>query len=354
VARAKKQHYVSQSYLKRFTDDNERLWVFDKSIKQSFRTHVKNVASETGFYDITQETADEDADRQFVEKTLSKIESVFPTVIDDLLRSIDEEQSLDPNWKEAIAIMLYIQLFRTREARELLIGMAESTDQSLQDLIAKAKIPESSKVEFPVQFDREKAPLEQAHLMFNRELLDETVQLLNNEYAWTVGVNHMKQPLYTSDNPVVKDGDPENLPFFSEIAFPLTPKHILILGYKTVLRDSANLDCRVVPLNIKNVTFYNSLQVFQCYRHIYCPRKTFSFARQICNKYPEWCRRDRPRMRKLLFYKNIESTSDNILSDSIVIMDTPLHPNTEFSPSPYISIKKSPGKWKLDREGSSD
>jgi hypothetical protein len=52
----KKQHYVPQVYLRRFTVDGERLYVFDKLQQDPMRrirlSNVQNVAHENNFYDI--------------------------------------------------------------------------------------------------------------------------------------------------------------------------------------------------------------------------------------------------------------------------------------------------------------
>jgi len=45
---AKIQHYVPQFLLKQFTSGKKpQVWVFDKTTGKKFKSHVKNVASET-------------------------------------------------------------------------------------------------------------------------------------------------------------------------------------------------------------------------------------------------------------------------------------------------------------------
>ena len=48
---AKIQHYVPQFLLKQFSSGKKpQVWVFDKTTGKKFKSHVKNVASEQGFY----------------------------------------------------------------------------------------------------------------------------------------------------------------------------------------------------------------------------------------------------------------------------------------------------------------
>jgi uncharacterized protein DUF4238 len=52
----KRQHYVPQSYLRRFADENDRIWTFDKVTKKSFLSNVSGVACRPYFYDFDEES----------------------------------------------------------------------------------------------------------------------------------------------------------------------------------------------------------------------------------------------------------------------------------------------------------
>ncbi len=72
LAAKKRQHYVQQSYLDRFTDDNGQVWAYSKTDAKRFRTRPGNVAAETYFYDLP---GDEQPleDRQIFENTSSPL-----------------------------------------------------------------------------------------------------------------------------------------------------------------------------------------------------------------------------------------------------------------------------------------
>ena len=81
--KTKNQHYVPRVYLKRFTDSNGQIHVFNIETQQSFRTSVENVGTERHFYDIPEtilENPGPSYDEQAIEKFLSDIESVTASI----------------------------------------------------------------------------------------------------------------------------------------------------------------------------------------------------------------------------------------------------------------------------------
>ena len=75
----KKQHYVPQLHLERFTTDGERLYVYDKFSKKTFISNKRDVAEENFFYNIpreliTQELADQGIHPKIYEDMLSNLE----------------------------------------------------------------------------------------------------------------------------------------------------------------------------------------------------------------------------------------------------------------------------------------
>jgi len=303
MPKAKKQHYVPQFYLKRFTQDGKQLFVFDKFARTTFKSNISNVASERYFYDIPHGIAAEDVDPQSVEKVLSNIEADFSNVIEDVLRTADGRERIDCDQKLAMAFFITIQILRTQEFRSLYTELVEKGAKAVLDKIVQVKMSDVSPDEYRVQFNQKTASLEQAKFMFNPAILNGLVQVLNN-HIWIVGTNETTQPLYTSDSPVVKRAHKKH-PFVScsglasegiEIAFPITPKHVLILCERTLFRHYAKWDCKSMSLDADNVTYYNCLQVFQSYRQLYCPSNEFSLAEGICNEHPEVCTPDRTRI----------------------------------------------------------
>ena len=86
----KQQHYVPRVYLRRFTIDGERLYVYDK-IKDEIRgpENIKNVAQERFFYDLPVDTIPSNLDPQAEEKALSELEGQFHIAIEAALRVVE-------------------------------------------------------------------------------------------------------------------------------------------------------------------------------------------------------------------------------------------------------------------------
>lgn len=78
----KNQHYVPQSYLRYFANSKEQLWVYDTKDKKSFKTSIRNIASERFFYDI-EELDKTTGKEQFIEKELfaQTIEPAFESLL---------------------------------------------------------------------------------------------------------------------------------------------------------------------------------------------------------------------------------------------------------------------------------
>jgi hypothetical protein len=316
----KKQHFVPQFYLRKFADSNSQLFVFDKFTKQPFKANVSNVASESRFYDFHQDIQkefqekvargeailEEDAeiiqkalDPQLVEKELANIEGDFVNVLDEMLETIDKTKGIDPEHKLITAYFMAVQILRTPEFRRTLIELQEQTMAMMLEKWYDQHVAENN---LYIKFDERYASLEHAQFLFSPRLRESIFQTLS-EHIWIVGINRTTQPLYTSDTPVVKKAHIKD-PYKSyaglgslgiEIAFPISPKYVLILCERTAFLHYGPRECGSLSLNLDNITHYNSLQVLQSYRQVYCSSQKFGLAEQICNEHPEVCTPNRKR-----------------------------------------------------------
>lgn len=99
MADYKKRHYVPQSYLRRFTQDEEHLFVFDKISKQVRPAHVKDIAEQRYFNRIPaeaipQEMLDQGIDVDMAEKKLSRIESEYNAEVARIIAATAQEDSV--------------------------------------------------------------------------------------------------------------------------------------------------------------------------------------------------------------------------------------------------------------------
>jgi len=308
----KNQHYVPQFYLKLFTNSRDQLYVFDKFNRRSYLTHVRNAASEGYFYEfphsgqsssqnarsdadfeITFKGLDETINPHIVEVTLSELEGGYAKVFTGLLETIEKRGQMDQEQRIALAHFITIQLLRTPETR-----------RTIAELVEKG-IPEALGFDKTIEFNPRHMPIEHALHMFNPATQRRMMEVLVS-HIWMIGINETDLPLYTSDEPVAKDA--HRGPGYGgigslgiEIILPLTPKYALILYDSRDYHLLTNLDGTYTSLDKDNILHYNSLQVLQSYRHVYCSSGDLAFAAEVCAENPEICEPERTRLNMQVF-----------------------------------------------------
>lgn len=261
MSKVKKEHLVPESYLKRFTYNGSQLFVFDKFTKRPFPANINDIAAESYFYDIPPEFVTGKVKQQITEEILSDIETSFSNVSHGIIEAIENNGSITANQKGAMSYFLTVQILRTRKIRNLL----------------------------QVVLNEKMAKLKQAELMFNPAKHNHIIKFFKN-HIWIIGINKTRQSFYTSDNPVVRrphlNHPARSFTGFDsqgiEIAFPLSSRCIILMFEKTFFKHFIGLDCKSIPLLKEHVIEYNSLQVIQCNRQIYCMSNDFRIAEQIC------------------------------------------------------------------------
>ncbi|MFS0672605.1 DUF4238 domain-containing protein [Ornithinibacillus sp. 179-J 7C1 HS] len=325
MGKVKNQHYVPRSYLKYFANEKGQLWVYDKETDAVFPSNITNVASQKYFYDIPFDeifqVISED-EKKKLEEELSKlgfdtkqggyktieqgIEEFFSTEIEgpykSLLENIRSRYVLKPNplFSEALTVeerhplSLFIayQIVRSKEFREGLIETQKGALQAMVDRLAKMQDKDYEYGSMTVEKEHEFPSVEHAQFILGDFPIMLAQSLVN--HCWIVGVNKTTMPFYTSDNPVVKVAHKRH-PIMSyegynsegiEIALPISQKHILIMYERTYHKNYLELENSFVPMkDVQNVIYYNSLQVYQSYRQIYCHDKRFHLIEKMKRKY---------------------------------------------------------------------
>ncbi len=301
----KKQHYVPQFYLNEFADAAHQLYVFDKFERRSYRTQVSNIANERYFYDFPQDDdsnsdgiSDADLqisykykgdipDAQVIEDTFSALEGDYSKAFRDIQQTIAERKPLSFKQKYILSHFIAVQYRRTPEHRRLLMEASEKIVVTLW----KKTHPDLPPIR--VKFNPKFASLAQVVDMFDPVANTELIQVLMS-HIWMIGLNESDAPLYTSDQPVVKMSRRELQGFGSlgiQITLPLTAKNILLLCDRMEFLPLvfAGYEDSYLPLDSEDVKHYNSLQVLDSYRQIYCPVGGFLFAAEFCAEHPAVC-----------------------------------------------------------------
>ena len=300
-----RQHFVPQFYLRNFTNPKGGFFCFDKVEQRRFPANVRNVAHEHFFYGIDPSLFPPEAvppnSYQVIEQTLSQLEGHFSAAIRELLLK-GEGEGISLEQRPILSHFIVLQLLRTREFRNTLRELQTKVAQDIGQRLVHLKEGQG-RYRVKVEFDDSTWPLEQAKLMFDPAKTRELIRILNN-HIWHVGVNETEFPFYTSDNPIVRQAHIDH-PFLGgiglqspgvEIAVPLSPRIILILCHRGTFKRNEIYEGKPIQLVADNITHYNSLQVGQSNRYIYCSNDNFALVEQMCMDEPDLCRPDRTRI----------------------------------------------------------
>lgn len=303
MQRVKKQHYVPRLYLRRFTYDGSRLFVYDTFSGRSYGTNIADAASANYFNDAPLDPeSSQPGDRdplQKLEHYLVQVEGAAATALDLLIRGIEQNSRIDPSSRPDVARFLAAQVLRTQEAR---VGAAQIWERLKEALHGEQLAP--SFEEWLARGDRpDGAAITQSHLLLDSMNVQTIAEILL-EHIWLIGLNNTGAPLWTSDHPVVRKAhfhDPLVGSFGLaspgiEIDFPLSPTMVLILAERTFHQALTIHDGRTMTLIPDNVVYLNSQQAVQCYQFVYAPTNDFTLVDELRQQRPELFRPDRNRV----------------------------------------------------------
>ncbi|MBL8045378.1 MAG: DUF4238 domain-containing protein [Anaerolineales bacterium] len=290
MSRTKNEHYVPQSYLARFTDDGEHLYVYDKSTKRKFRSHIRNIAAENLFYDQPNKPT------QYLEKTFANtVDQLYPQLVDSLLETVvDKGLSITKSQKELLALYLALQSTRTRWYRNLIIKTLKTLETAFQDLATHSRKkntelkPSGLLKQILTQDTEELAKSEHIASIVDSKTINQRIMIFMR-HIWVFGINQTMIPFYASDNPVAvwahKQDTTRSFSGFRsegiEIAFPLTSSYILSLFERTYHSQLIPLDGKSIFLPDSNlVNHLNSMQVVNSHRWIYSAQKGFNIIEE--------------------------------------------------------------------------
>lgn len=319
---AKIQHYVPQFVLKNFSSGKKpQVFVYDKHTRKTFKSHVKNVASENGFYDLNFEGRD-----LTIEPALSDIESNAAP----LLKKITKEESLawlSPEERSFLSYFFAIQFVRTKQHRI----MWENLTEGLVGALRTKGLNQEDLEGYSVQTEEE---IKFAGIQ--SVLKSDEYAVHFHDKCWILLKTTKENPFYISDNPICF----QNMNDFGfrgniglsvkgiEIYFPINSNLAIAMycksieeeirsGYKIYqkllfsnpilaaqqIKDPVGLEQivagitegKVVPSKPENVININSLQVRYSSRFVFSTENKFSLVEEMLRDNPEL--KDGPRMK---------------------------------------------------------
>ncbi len=301
--RARTQHYVSQFYLRGFTNAGGRMYCYDKLAERSHPTSTQAAGQEPYFYEIPPGSFEEavNVPLNVVEKALSVFERYWAPLHAALIESAGKGR-ISATLTVEYAPFLVMQWMRTRTYRDTMREIAQKSMQSLADDLVELNFPGEKKPKVRIG-DRGMAAMH-FQKIFDHEAVDRLSDELGRHY-WVVGINNTEHVLCTSDHPVVRRGNQTqggwtlvgiNDPGI-EFAFPLDSRHLLLILERTHFADWRKHDNRSIELSAEQVRDYNGLQVMRSSQRVFCAADDFDLAREVCIAHPEIRDPNRPRVR---------------------------------------------------------
>lgn len=270
----KLHHYVPQFYLRRFSNESGRLWVWDRDQDRTFAVKPNRVAAETNFYRLD-EFAEAGHDPLTMEKQFSYLEGEVALITDQWLgwlRQLGPEEKIevpDVN-RELVSLFIALQFLRTADTRDILAIHGEL-------------------------FERKPLSVEQKRYLHMQMLWDE--QLFRGladriqGATWLFGRNTTGTPFITSDNPVAFRTGNNAMWLKASIfsagtysVYPLAPDIVMYCHPKEPPWDKLGCFDRCVSPVIfteEMIESENTGQVFMASRFVFCSRNSFDLERQF-------------------------------------------------------------------------
>jgi len=273
----KKQHYVPQFYLKKFrVNQNEpaesgtQIWCYDKKQRKSYRSGIREIVQQVGFYDYTNPATGETVS---IEKNLSQLESKFKVVLDRVLSA--RQLPTDYRARRDLARFIAYQSFRTLGTRELLrqIGTIEAQ-----------LFGEDPSCFPPLQANE----LALSHIRVIGEFSESLIPMLL-EKKWVLLYNRSTSSLWLSDSPVTLRNrhifpGRGNLGFGVpgvEVYIPLSPRLTLLLCDKEErMSETGGF------MDTAQIDFLNRLQGFYARRFVLSCDPDFGALGEMLEAFP--------------------------------------------------------------------
>ncbi len=231
----KRQHYVPECLLKRFTiSGTDTIWFYDKKLQKSGCAAVHSIASKQGFYDLTV-----DGVLFSLEAGFSEIEGQANAIVGEII----DRKAI--NWlsdhdRKTIADYLVIQMQRTTAHQTKIHRIFKQLDSMLR---AKGIDPSSQIKGY------EPPTKERINKLFLRQLSDNRISsdhFFNKD--WTLFETDTDFPFFTSDHPLAvqntmsyfsgkKHGNLGLASPYVEFYFPISPTLCLGFYAKEYSRD---------------------------------------------------------------------------------------------------------------------
>jgi len=299
------QHYVPQLLLRGFaTPKRRQVYVFDKQIEKVFRSSVRNLACERGFYDL-----EDEGDPKRLDRWLGRLEEYTAPIIKSIRgrRSLDHLHPAERKW---IASFIAVQQVRTRRHRESRGDLNRQMADALREMGADPSKVENFRELTEAEVRRDSiADMPPTAFTLLPHLLNKAWILLSAAPGRTFWVGDHPVVLANNLNPgdglrgtlgLAVRGIEVYLPISSELTLgclcPTVPAMFAAVNAQVIQpvlrkgRADEFLDAftgrATLQLDAENVKYHNSLQVIGAERFIFSLHDEFDMAREMLASHP--------------------------------------------------------------------
>lgn len=274
MSKPKHHHFVPRFYLRKFTDSNGLLWIFDKLKNTIFSTTPEHIAGQNQFYKL-EELSQNGIDPLEMEYQFSNLENETSNIINDWFRQFENRNTLiipEIN-RDIISLYVVTQLLRTSEARKQIVEFSKLVTDN-----------------YDVEEDQKYL---HAGILWDDEFINLMKEKIK-DCIWMFGKNTSEKDFCISDHPIlVKNQDstlwelgPRIFDKGMYVVFPLSPKLIMYCKDREVWGQLKLFENSITPIefNTEMVDHENSGQIAMSDRFIIANKNDFDFTKEFLDE----------------------------------------------------------------------
>lgn len=306
MSQNRKQHYIPQCYLKKFSDNSKSVWAYDKELGTILQPSISNICCGKNLYTITEEFVNENISKGNGITKLLFEKDFFANKYEPLylqyLNMLEDEaencigkgvstMSLTDEDRLVFANLIAIQFLRLPQIKDFDVNLFNGITPKMLRLFTQGLAKETNnpdlwklRIEASIQ---DKAVYHAQTSYLNAELLKKYASdLVNN--IWTFSYSK-ESKFYTSDFPIcvnphkqgVRPIDMGLVQEGVELTFPISKNLMLTIWDRLYFSSKANEDLAITIASEKEIRALNLIRYLFAKRQVYGYTNDFSYIQFV-------------------------------------------------------------------------